>query len=447
MDRSALAVIFSLSLAAAGMFGAAASSGADAAPKPALMAGAARVDITPDLSRFKNIGLGGYGERFGKFAEGAHDSLYARALVLASPSAKTVIVSLDALMVAPGLKDAVMARVQDPGLQPGQVIICATHSHNAPENLHPGGDIFPQAFGRFNKDFFEWNADQIASAIRQAIMSARPARIATASAELEGLNRNRRGDEALDREMTVLSVTEDTPEAKPIAALVNFTAHPTMVDPAILLFSGEWPGEMSRTMEKALGAGSVVLFLNGAQGDQTHSGAQGKDFERVQDYGQRIAKEALNLANKAPQPIANPRIAVSADDLKLPPYAIAPGFAETTGAEYKIDEKVILAAASRMFPSQAPIAAIRAGDLVMLPVPGEMTAELALALKKRLREMGAPHPIIVGLANSYIGYIPSPRQYKAGGYEVHTSFYGENIGTVICDALASQAGKVIGKQD
>jgi neutral ceramidase len=242
--------------------------------------------------------------------------------------------------------------------------------------------------------------------------------------------------------MTVLLVTEDAPPAEPIAALVNFTAHPTMVDPAILQFSGEWPGEMCRTMEPALGPDAVALFLNGAQGDQTHSGAQGKDFERVRDYGQRIAKEALKLAEKA-KPMSDSTIAVSAEELKMPPYAVAPGFAETTGEEYKIDEKAILAAASKLFPPQAPVEAVRVGGLVLLAVPGEMTAELGMALKNRVREMGAAHPIIAGLANSYVGYIPSPRQYKAGGYEVSTSFYGENEGTAVSDALASRARSVL----
>jgi neutral ceramidase len=181
VDRSGIAAAFSLLLFLPSMCSAAPQAG-PAGAQHALKAGAARVDITPDLSRFKNIGLGGYGDRYGKFAEGVHDKLYARALVLELPSSKVAIVSLDALIVPPGLKDAVMSHIGALGFEPEQVVICATHSHNAPENLHPGGDIFPRAFGRFHKDFFDWNAERIALAIREANAAVRPARLSITTA-------------------------------------------------------------------------------------------------------------------------------------------------------------------------------------------------------------------------------------------------------------------------
>jgi neutral ceramidase len=50
-------------------------------------------------------------------------------------------------------------------------------------------------------------------------------------------------------------------------------------------------------------------------------------------------------------------------------------------------------------------------------VPAEVFVEIGLRLKK-----AAPHrTFIVGLANGYIGYLPTAVAYAAGGYEVVSS--------------------------
>jgi dienelactone hydrolase len=408
-------------------------------PVAPLMAGAARVDITPDLKRFKKLSLGGFGERFGHYATGVHDPLFARALVVARGKTKIVIVSLDAIGVPGELRDAVLKQISDLGFAPGAVLIGASHSHCAPECLSPQGDLFPRAFGYFHKDFFDWMAERIADAVRQANADLQERTISVGAAQLEGLNRNRRGESTLDKEMTVLRVQGKS--GAPVAAVVNWTAHATIMGAETLLVSGEWPGEMERTIESAL-PGTVALYLNGAEGDQTTAGNFGQGFDRVKGYGQHLGQEALRLLERA-KPMRDPVVAVSGSMAKLPPYKISPVFSETTGKEYHMDAKTVEAYAARLMPAQAPLYAIRIGDLVMLAVPGEMTSPLGLALKERVRKTGALHPVIAGLANANIFYIVGPEQYRAGGYEAATSFYGENIGPFISDALAEDAQKVL----
>jgi len=408
-------------------------------PVAPLMAGAARVDITPDLKRFKKLSLGGFGDRFGHYATGVHDPLFARALVVARGKTKIVIVSLDAIGVPGELTEAVLKQIADLGFAPGGVVIAASHSHCAPECLSPQGDLFPRAFGYFHKDFFDWMAERVADAIRQANADLQESTISVGAAQLEGLNRNRRGESTLDKEMTVLRVQGKS--GAPVAAVVNWTAHATIMGAETLLVSGEWPGEMERTIESAL-PGTVALYLNGAEGDQTTAGNFGQGFDRVKGYGQHMAQEALRLLEGA-KPMRDPAVAVSGSMAKLPPYKISPVFSETTGKEYHMDAKTVEAYAARLMPSRAPLYAVRIGDVVMLAVPGEMTSPLGLALKERVRKMGASCPVIAGLANANIFYIVGPEQYRAGGYEAATSFYGENIGPFISDALAEDAQEVL----
>jgi len=410
-------------------------------PPASLRAGAARVDITPDLNKFKKLSLGGYGARFGKYAEGVHDPIFARALVIERGEKKVAMVSLDAIGVPGELKDAAMKQIADLGFAPEAVVIGASHSHCAPECLSPQGDLVPRALGYFHKDFFDWMAERIATAIRQATANLQECALSLGSAQLEGLNTNRRdGETTVDREMTVLKVQG---KSGTIAALVNWTAHATIMRPETLLVSGEWPGEMERTIEKAL-PGSVALYLNGAEGDQTTAGAFGQGFERVARYGQHMAQEALTLLKSA-NAMEDPVVAASGDLVKLPPYKVSPAFEETTGKEYHLDAKTVEGFAAMILPSKAPMGAIRIGDLVLLEVPGEMTSQIGMPLKERVRKMGAKNPIIAGLANAGIFYIVSPAQYRAGGYETATSFYGENIGPFIADAIAEHAKVVLQK--
>jgi hypothetical protein len=57
---------------------------------------------------------------------------------------------------------------------------------------------------------------------------------------------------------------------------------------------------------------------------------------------------------------------------------------------------------------------IRVGEAVFIAVPAEVFVEIGLQLKKR-----APQKtFIVGIANGYIGYMPTSESYGAGGYEV-----------------------------
>jgi hypothetical protein len=60
------------------------------------------------------------------------------------------------------------------------------------------------------------------------------------------------------------------------------------------------------------------------------------------------------------------------------------------------------------------IQVIRIGDLQLVAAPGEMFVELGLAIKQ---SVSPGHATIVGLANDYIGYLPTLEAFDQGGYE------------------------------
>jgi len=406
-------------------------------------AGEGKVDITPSLKQFPTVSLGGFGERAGKPATGVHDNIYARALVLSQGRTKVALVSTDLLWIAPGLKEAIAKRVKDIGFTPDNILLAAAHDHSAPECLHPAGDVWPLAFGKFIPAYFNWTAGRIAEAIRLANMHLQQAQIGFASAKLEGFNRNRRetGEGLIDPTLTVIKVANMGigPAARTLALVVNFTAHPTIMGADNFLISGEWPGAMSRALENNLRREGVALFFNGTQGDQTTSGDFGSGWERVDRYGKALADKAWELAQKI-EMSDDAKIAVSSRTWNLPPYSVSPAFIESTGQEYKMTPEMGKKIVSKLFPAKVRLQAVRVGDAVFMAVPGEAIVELGLEMKANAEAMGAKYPICVGLANNYIGYILSPKQYDLGGYESGTSFYGPQLGTLLVDEMKATVG-------
>ncbi len=411
-----------------------------------LSAGAAKAVMTP-LSDFPEVSLGGFGERQGQPAQGVHDELYSRALVLSDGETKIALVSADLLVIAPMMKEALLAKVADLGFTDDTLLLAATHSHSAPECTHPGGDVWPLAFGKYNPGLADWIATRIAESIRAANDALQPAQLGFAAARVEGLSRNRRktGGGILDSTMTVMKVARaGGADARPIAIVVNFAAHPTIMGAGNLLYSADWPGAMNFALELWLGRGGVSLFFNGAQGDQTHAGEFGSGWERVAAYGNAVAKEAWKLA---------PDIAMSSDvrigarsiNWDLPQTRVSAAFMETTGREYGMALEQVKGILGALFPRRVRLQAIRIGEGVLMAAPGEAIAELGVQMRADAAALGAKYPMVIGLANNYVGYILSPKQYELGGYEAGTSFYGPQLGAILVAQMKEAVRPLLGE--
>src|SRR5579862_1780454 len=81
-----------------------------------LKAGAAKVDITPDVSA-SSIPLGGYGARRGKPSTGIHDPVYSRAIVFAEGKEKAAVVSLDLCFLPANIRTEVYKHLVADGVK------------------------------------------------------------------------------------------------------------------------------------------------------------------------------------------------------------------------------------------------------------------------------------------------------------------------------------------
>lgn len=402
-----------------------------------ITAGAARVNLTPPLEW--QFPLGGYGARMSKPAEGIHDYIRAKALVLSDGTKKFAIVTLDLLGLPPNVKPQVLAQLKEDGWTAENVLLLPSHSHgslnmsamNTKNNLN-----LPQ-IGIFHAKLLQFTVDKIVEVIRQAGRALQPVKVGTASTKVQGMNRNRRGAEFTDPELTVTRI--DLANGKPLVVLVNWTAHPTFISEKDMLVSAGWPGYLQRELEDWLDDGLIAMYYNGAEGDQSPAGVTGGSaYEKGENYGRKIAIKAAEVYRNI-KPKKNAVFRYVYSSISLPEREAHPDFMATGGAEYGLDSQKMQILLEKLVPSQSATNAVRIGDLVIASVPGEMASELGLRIKNQLRKAGVAHPTIGGLGNEWISYILPAGEYNKGGYEASVSFYGPTLGETITTAVLKNA--------
>ncbi|MCP4643220.1 MAG: hypothetical protein GY851_22425 [bacterium] len=408
-----------------------------------LRAGVSRVSITP-LEEGLATQLGGYGDREGKPAEGIHDTIYAKTVVFDYDGHKSALVTMDVCSLPRCLLEEAVAKAAVEGLTPDYVIMSASHSHAGLEGMSMDRRNIAnnKHIGVFDEAILNFAVDRVAKGIQEAAASMQAVTAGSASVKLPGMNRNRRGKGAVDDELTVLRL--DGADLKPLVVFANYTAHGTIMTEKQMLISGGWAGNMQRTVESLMGPGVTCMYSNGAEGDQSPTGAQGGSrWEMAENYGRRMGMAVADLANTiTPTPVES--FLLETHVVALPPHTVPPHFIEITGSEYNVTEEQIQAILPVMFPSEAPLCALRVNDFAMVTFPGEPVCVIGLAVKNAMRAEGITHPCVASLTNDLIGYILTKEEYEQGGYEVTTSFYGPDLGPVL-QAKAAAIGQQLAR--
>lgn len=399
-------------------------------------------NITPPLEM--KYTLGGYGERMNKPAEGIHDPIMAKALALKNGNEKFLIITMDILGLPSNFKTDLLKRIEKNGWKAENLMLLPSHSHGSLEMAAINSkNVFgvPQ-IGIFQPELLDFLIGKIEKLVSEADQNYREVKIGTGSAKFDGLNRNRRGDKIVDNELTVTRV--DLANGQPLAALVNWTAHPTFIGGDDMLVSAEWPGYLQTEMEKTIGKGAVVMYYNGAEGDQSpvYSG-KGGAYEKIQGYGKIIAEKAMSVYN-AVQTKKETELSYNYKVIDLPEQVAHPDFMETGGAEYGLNEQTVKVIMDALGPKSVGLGSVRVGDFVLVGIPGELVAELGIKIKDSLKNDKVKHVAIGGLANEWISYILTEEEYvNGGGYESSVSFYGPKLGEIITGSAISTAKKSI----
>lgn len=400
-------------------------------------ANVAVIKLTPPLEM--GYSLGGYGARMSKPAEGIHDDIRGKALVLDNGIKKYAIIILDILGLPPNVKPRVIEKLNKKEWLEENILFLPSHSHTSLEMFALNDkNIFDMApIGIFQPRLLDFVVESLADLINSADQNLQPVKIGTYSKQISGLNRNRRGSPYVDNYLTVTRI--DHVNGQPLSAMVNWTAHPTIMDEHDMWVSGGWPGYLQRELEAWIGQDVVAMYYNGAEGDQSviASGA-GSHYEKAEVYGREIAIEVMNIYQDI-QPLKDVELEYNYQLIQLPERKAHPDFMETGGKEYGLDEQKIQVLLEQVFPEQTSIGAYKLGELLIVGAPGEMIAELGLEIKEKLKEHGVNYPVIGGLANQWVSYILSEEEYEKSGYEASVSFYGKELGNVIVKGMLDTA--------
>jgi hypothetical protein len=347
----------------------------------------------------------GYGARKDAACVGVLDPLKARALVIAVGEERFALVSLDLGRAPPrATTDAIRMRVKkDSGVT--QVFLGASHTHHGPVLEL---EQWPSAEAPYNRVL----EDKLVEAIAEATHALRPARIGAGVKEVS-FNRNRhskRDERPIDRELRVLRV--DTTDGKPIATAVNFAAHATMTNAAILKFSADWPGAMATVVEKQTGA--PCLFLQGAAGDMSANSP--KDVHGPAEFGQTVGKAALDLASSIVFDDTEKSTYVGAEDDFTFPSRIDLGNAAIFALMSRAFFPSLVAFYEREYRSGVRphlSTALLNGHIGLVGVSGEFFCGHSLSLKHRAR---LDHLFFIGYCNDYQQYFPTIEAASEGGY-------------------------------
>ncbi len=330
-----------------------------------------------------------------------------------------------------------------------------------------------------------YTTDKIVGAIVEANRRLRPAHIHGGRGQ-GTINVNRRvraeGDRPpavgrnpagfVDRELVVFRI--DDAEGRPIAILSNFQCHGTVLAYENKYLSADWPGMTRKVVEQAF-PGALCLFFQGAAGNQGpiegFTGDLGVAHRLGATLGHQIAAVALGIETVRREPtfegfvestayqakqhwrVKGPRDATlrfASKVIELPrrrygEEEISAMARRLADAEEKLDaagrsgdawKKHQAEARARRFsdllkkwkqpadvsPVRLEVQVLRIGELAIVAMPGEMFAEIGVAIKKA-------SPFAFTMFAGYSsgtggGYMPTEAEYAFGGYEVERTPYG-----------------------
>lgn len=372
----------SIVILAGGLSGATAAS-----PNGQLLAGAARVDITPAESELPiNSGR----ERVFR---GIHDRLYLRAIVISDGSAQAAIVTADRGGFSHTFCEEVSSRIERAtGIARDHVLLAATHTHSS-----PGG-------GRGSNDSVNQPdlGEKIVQLVKDAKAGLQAARVGVgrgrASVNINRAARKAGGGWGLGRNLdgpsdkTVHVILFETLSGDPIAILTNYGVHGTVMGPRNVLISGDIPGATSRFVEESYDDQVVVAWTSGAAGDQAPLYNQQDDFKSgyVSILGQMLGEETIRVA-EALRTVPTTRIRARQ---KL---VTCPGKDDAEG------------------PLAIRLSVLMIGNIAIAGVSGEPNTMIGQRLKK---ESPFTETLMITHCNGASGYLPDDDAYQRLSYEI-----------------------------
>jgi hypothetical protein len=388
-------------------------------------AGVARIMVTPREPVF----MKGYGSR-NRPSEGVRQDLFVKALALQDETGATsVLVTSDLHSYTRRMSDTIAGAVHKKhGLSRDRIVLNGSHTHSGPAVtaeavLRPAEDINPEQEAVIRR-YTAQVLDQIIDLVGQAIGNLAPARVAFGQGAA-GFGVNRRRIAAgmrhlpgpVDQDVPVLSVRGADGALR--AIVFGYSCHATSA-PGDYQIGGDWPGYAQAAIEKAH-PGATAMFVNGCGADCDPVPRSAVDLPPL--YGEIMAASVGQVLRRQLRPLGGPL--TTAFEYTDIPFQTPPTRAElevrlktATGMRAR-HARQLLGILDRdgtiadRYPYPVQVWQFGSG-LTFIALGGEVVVDYALRFKA---EYGWEDTWVAGYSNDVMGYIPSLRVLKEGGYE------------------------------
>lgn len=383
-----------------------------AAPEE-LLIGIATTDITPPLG----VALAGYGSRR-DLADSVGHSLRAEAMVCRRGGRAWALVTSDVIGYPHDLVGRVRSQIAGrTDLKEDAIAISATHTHSGPSALR----TYHAELNPIDAEYRAEVEERLAQVVVDAASAAEPGCFEVAWTAAPDLGHNRRiiGDDGACRnewedhdgehtgyfDPAVMLVAVRRPDGRGAALLVNYGCHPVTLGPSSSAISPDYVGYLKDDLE-AGGDTEVAMFALAGAANVNPRVAIHVGAEYPAAMGQRLG-EIVRAAVPKLETVASGSVASA----RVPWSYIARHDGPANTGRKKGSSVT------------TEIMALRAGDLALVTLPGELFTEYAA----RLREVSPfAATVVVSLANDSVGYLPTDEVIGQGGLEGQRAS-GENL--------------------
>jgi neutral ceramidase len=416
---------------------------------PSLKASVVRAEITPPVG----IPMEGYGARE-QVSQGVHDPLHAELLLFEGSSQRILLISLDLLGIRLPITEAVRAGIeQATGIPANGIMLACSHTHSGPAGFLPD---LPGLKTHSAPEYQLAVIEKVIQAAEEAVQRLKPVRIGWASGRVRGIgtNRNEPLSASLDDELLILRVED--PTGTPLAVVMNYGCHPTVLGHENLMLSADFPGATRAALQKVYPE-TVFLFTNGASGDiSTRFTRREQTFAEVTRIGYILAggvletmqkvetTESATLDNRIKQleipfrSFPSPEQSrAKIEDLQdrldsMKAEGVSHGdlrriFTQWQGAVGQAEMAKLLSGAGSL---QTQLQTLTIGDGTLVGVPGEPFTSSVLRIKE-----ASPFEItcVVSYCNDEVGYFPDASAFQDETYEALISPFEEQVATLVED--------------
>jgi hypothetical protein len=421
-----------------------------AEPATGWKAGAARVDTTPSAP----VRMAGYASRTSP-SQGVSHPLFAKALALADASGhRIVLITGDLIAFRRDFSNRVADQLKDRhGLAREDVILCASHCHSGPTPADPADGRPREGFENnvaYTRDLEKKLVDLVGEALDRMEPASLSYGIGRAHFALnrreptpKGIRLGKNPAGPTDESVPILQVKNAG--GKPLAVVFGYACHNTTLRPDMMKIDPDFAGYAQDRVE-ADNPGAVALFVTGCAGD-----ADPHPFGKVEmarEHGEELG-EAVKFVLDHPSwlsSVSGPlRSAYTETTLHFGGPTDRASYEKllndpNTGRKRHAQQMIEAIDQGKPIRTEYPHYSVHAfalGDQVtMVALSGEVVVDYAIRLQKELGGEGRTL-WVAAYANDVLGYIPSVRVLKEGGYEGGEAFYGSTWPVPFADDVES----------